>query len=105
MFRASFGQEVVQLGSKLVRATVEVYHTVRAELLPTPLKSHYTYNLRDLAAVFFGTLSAYPAAIDSREALLRLWVHELQVGLIGGGCASCTAESEQRCYSVCFATG
>ncbi|EKX31285.1 hypothetical protein GUITHDRAFT_83228, partial [Guillardia theta CCMP2712] len=35
----------------VVQATLEVFTTVSKELLPTPLKSHYTFNLRDLAKV------------------------------------------------------
>lgn len=38
----------------MVKATVEIYNTIRAELLPTPAKSHYTYNMRDLSKVFQG---------------------------------------------------
>jgi hypothetical protein len=36
----------------LVAATISTYNTLRAELLPTPAKSHYTFNLRDLSKVF-----------------------------------------------------
>jgi hypothetical protein len=36
---------------QLVRATTSVYNAIRADLLPTPSKSHYTYNLRDVARV------------------------------------------------------
>lgn len=35
----------------MVTATIEIFQTVQAELLPTPEKSHYTYNLRDLGKV------------------------------------------------------
>ncbi len=38
----------------MVKATIEMYNTIRAELLPTPAKSHYTYNMRDLSKVFQG---------------------------------------------------
>lgn len=36
----------------VVAATIELYNTIRAELLPTPDKSHYTYNMRDLSKLF-----------------------------------------------------
>lgn len=41
-------------GAPLVKATLEIYDTIRAQLLPTPAKSHYTYNMRDLSKVFQG---------------------------------------------------
>jgi dynein heavy chain len=34
-----------------VAATTLMYNAIRADLLPTPSKSHYTYNLRDVAKV------------------------------------------------------
>lgn len=33
-------------------------------MLPTPLKSHYTFNLRDLSKVFQGMLMANPQKIE-----------------------------------------
>ena len=44
--------------NKLVVATNTVYTTITTELLPTPAKSHYTFNLRDLSKVFQGMLMA-----------------------------------------------
>ena len=52
------------LCDKLTKATIEVYKTVTTQLLPTPAKSHYTFNLRDLSKVFQGMLMADPAKID-----------------------------------------
>uniref|UniRef100_A0A9L0J1V5 Dynein axonemal heavy chain 1 n=1 Tax=Equus asinus TaxID=9793 RepID=A0A9L0J1V5_EQUAS len=54
----------------LVEATIMVYSTITSQLLPTPAKSHYTFNLRDLSKVFQGMLMANPVQ------LLRLWYHE-----------------------------
>lgn len=35
---------------------IEIYENVRAGLLPTPAKTHYTYNLRDLSKLVQGIL-------------------------------------------------
>jgi hypothetical protein len=35
-----------------VGATLDVYESVQKHLLPTPTKSHYTFNLRDVSKVF-----------------------------------------------------
>nr|XP_012140860.1 PREDICTED: dynein heavy chain 1, axonemal [Megachile rotundata] len=56
--------------------TLNVYSTICKELLPTPHKSHYTFNLRDLSKVFQGMLMMNPAKIEISETLLRLWYHE-----------------------------
>ena len=36
----------------VVDSTIEVYMRISQELLPTPAKSHYTFNLRDVSKVF-----------------------------------------------------
>ncbi|XP_004864511.1 dynein heavy chain 1, axonemal isoform X4 [Heterocephalus glaber] len=60
----------------LVEATVLVYGTITSQLLPTPAKSHYAFNLRDLSKVFQGMLMADPAKVEDKAQLLRLWYHE-----------------------------
>ena len=51
MKRAGFGVNVAKLAKPLVAASLEVYETIQRELLPTPTKSHYTFNLRDVSKV------------------------------------------------------
>ncbi|GLI63290.1 hypothetical protein VaNZ11_006196 [Volvox africanus] len=73
--RARLPEEVRAKGNALVKATLEIYNTIRAQLLPTPDKSHYTYNMRDLSKVFQGVQSIGVPVPDAR-ALTRLWAHE-----------------------------
>uniref|UniRef100_A0A8C2TLH0 Dynein axonemal heavy chain 1 n=1 Tax=Coturnix japonica TaxID=93934 RepID=A0A8C2TLH0_COTJA len=60
---------VKDLNKPLVDATIYVYLTITSQLLPTPTKSHYTFNLRDLSKVFQGMLMAQPSDIKVSPAI------------------------------------
>jgi dynein heavy chain len=45
-------------------------------LLPTPAKTHYTFNLRDLSKVVMGLLSADSKTVTEPADLVKLWIHE-----------------------------
>ncbi|GLD91881.1 hypothetical protein PINS_up000414 [Pythium insidiosum] len=75
-FLSSFPSDVAKLGEPMVLASIKVYATICRELLPTPAKSHYTFNLRDLAKVFQGVLMGDNRKITDSDGLIRLWVHE-----------------------------
>ena len=52
-----FGLDVKRaLLKPMVEGSIEVYLRVSQELLPTPARAHYTFNLRDLSKVFQGIL-------------------------------------------------
>jgi len=72
----SFVGEVKTSCSSIVNATIEIYTTICAELLPTPSKSHYTFNLRDIAKVVQGTMQSTPKSVASSKDIVRLWAHE-----------------------------
>ena len=55
-----------------------MFQTVSLELLPTPSKSHYTFNLRDLANVVQGVLNTSPSECASETDIFRLWTHEVR---------------------------
>ncbi|CAM9936766.1 unnamed protein product [Ectocarpus sp. 6 AP-2014] len=64
------------LTEPLVAASVKIYERIASELLPTPAKSHYTFNLRDLSKVFQGLLMVKAEHADTKDKFLRLWCHE-----------------------------
>lgn len=73
---SSFDDEIKPLAEPVAAATVDVFNAIAAELLPTPSKSHYLFNTRDLAKVIQGVMQATRQYYDSKEALLQLWCHE-----------------------------
>ena len=73
---ADFEDEVKPLGDQVTQASIAIYRAVSVELLPTPAKSHYLFNTRDLAKIVQGVMQASKQFYDSRESLLQLWCHE-----------------------------
>ena len=43
-----------KMAYSIVKSTIDIYFKVAKDLLPTPSKCHYTFNLRDVAKVFQG---------------------------------------------------
>jgi dynein heavy chain len=48
-----------------------------SELLPTPAKSHYLFNLRDLAKVVFGICMSEKEKVQNVDLMSKLWIHEV----------------------------
>mmetsp|Transcript_44398 Transcript_44398/g.32455 ORF Transcript_44398/g.32455 Transcript_44398/m.32455 type:complete len:160 (-) Transcript_44398:616-1095(-) len=60
----------------IIKASVEIYAKTIKDFLPTPTKSHYTFNLRDLSKVIQGMLMINLEYLDSKDLLVYLWTHE-----------------------------
>ncbi|XP_045510942.1 dynein axonemal heavy chain 7 [Colias croceus] len=71
-----FSKEFDPCIDELVAGTLEVYKQCRLNLLPTPSKSHYTFNLRDFSRVILGVLLSVPEVTPDLQSIKRLWVHE-----------------------------
>ena len=67
---------LLHLTGGIVGASVAMYRAVSLEMLPTPAKSHYTFNLRDLSKVFQGMMMVQGAELPDKDSLLKLWLHE-----------------------------
>jgi dynein heavy chain, axonemal len=46
------------------------------ELFPTPKKSHYLFNMRDMNKVFIGIGNATHLGVRTDLEMIKLWVHE-----------------------------
>jgi len=73
-----FVADCKMLSRQTVDASIEIYETISSEMLPTPAKSHYTFNLRDLSKVFQGVLSLKVQQCPDARTYSRLWTHECQ---------------------------
>lgn len=60
----------------MVNAAVEIYERIAKDLLPTPAKSHYVFNLRDLSKCIQGITQADSGTLREESAMLRLFYHE-----------------------------
>ncbi|KAG3198934.1 Dynein heavy chain 7, axonemal [Phytophthora cactorum] len=71
-----FIPEVKRLSEAVVSATLELYQSAMMSLLPTPKKSHYTFNLRDFSRIVQGIMLVVPNDQFNANSLVKLWVHE-----------------------------
>ncbi|XP_035385934.1 dynein heavy chain 6, axonemal [Electrophorus electricus] len=77
-FLLDFPAAVKQVGGSIVDAAVEMYRRMSVDLLPTPAKSHYVFNLRDLSKCVQGMLQCEPGSVQDQFQVVRLFCHESQ---------------------------
>jgi len=71
-----FNDEIKGMNDKLVQATINIYKRIQEDLKPTPLKSHYTFNLRDVSKVVCGMCLIEKKELTNSDVAVRLWAHE-----------------------------
>lgn len=75
-FLGDFQDVVRDSLNTIVDMTLSIYNNVATELKPTPTKSHYTFNLRDISKVFQGICSANVKTVLTVSDVVKLWCHE-----------------------------
>jgi len=77
-FFASFDPRVLELMNPMIASTIHVFKNALNDLLPTPSKSHYLFNLRDIWKVFLGLCSLTTKVANDPIIVSRCWCHEVQ---------------------------
>ncbi|XP_049903056.1 dynein axonemal heavy chain 11 [Epinephelus moara] len=71
-----FNPLVQRSAAAVVQAAISLHHKMVHSFLPTAIKFHYTFNLRDLSNIFQGILFARPDCVVESIDLALLWLHE-----------------------------
>jgi dynein heavy chain len=74
---SEFDAPVKVLSGPLTTATVELYKQVIEDYKAAPATPHYSFNMRDISKVFQGVLQSETKYYDTKDTMIRLWVHEV----------------------------
>ncbi|XP_054988433.1 dynein axonemal heavy chain 17 [Sorex araneus] len=69
---------VQRLSGQLVASALALHQKVTTTFLPTAIKFHYIFNLRDLSNIFQGILFSTAELLKTPLDLVRLWLHEAE---------------------------
>ncbi|TKS79999.1 Dynein heavy chain 11, axonemal [Collichthys lucidus] len=74
--QGGFSYGVSRSVGTLIQAAICLHQKVSQNFLPTAIRFHYIFNLRDLSNIFQGILFALPESIRYPMDLVHLWLHE-----------------------------
>ncbi|EAA13034.3 AGAP011441-PA [Anopheles gambiae str. PEST] len=74
--KGGHASDVINMVNMIVNATLDTYQFACAKLLPTPAKSHYIFNLRDVLRVISGCSMLKRESVESKKIFPKLWLHE-----------------------------
>lgn len=68
--------DVILPVQQIVNATLFVFKESCTSLRPTPAKSHYIFNLRDVSRVCLGCSLLRKESVDNKKVYAKIWFHE-----------------------------
>jgi len=70
-------EDIKKLSDGLTQSMIGLYNSIleKDAYLPTPMKCHYIFNLRDVSKIF-EAISKVKGPFYTREYFIKLWVHE-----------------------------
>ncbi|XP_065549401.1 dynein axonemal heavy chain 9 isoform X2 [Lathamus discolor] len=71
-----FPGAVQKSAQQLLTLALRLHQKVAATFLPTAIKFHYVFNLRDFSNIFQGLLFSTPECLKQPQDLLKLYLHE-----------------------------
>ncbi|XP_033960741.1 dynein axonemal heavy chain 11 [Pseudochaenichthys georgianus] len=74
--QGGFSYGVSRSVGTLMQAAICLHQKISQNFLPTAIRFHYIFNLRDLSNMFQGILFALPESIRYPTDLVNLWLHE-----------------------------
>ncbi|NXH56730.1 DYH9 protein, partial [Rhabdornis inornatus] len=72
----NFSEAVQKSAQQLIALALGLHRKVAATFLPTAVKFHYIFNLRDFSNIFQGLLFSTPECLKQPQDLLKLYLHE-----------------------------
>ncbi|NXG00742.1 DYH9 protein, partial [Sakesphorus luctuosus] len=72
----SFSEAVQKSAQQLIALALGLHRRVATTFLPTAVKFHYVFNLRDFSNIFQGLLFSTPECLKEPQDLLKLYLHE-----------------------------
>ncbi|XP_062336891.1 dynein axonemal heavy chain 11 [Osmerus eperlanus] len=74
--QGGFSYGVSRSVGTLIQAAICLHQKISQNFLPTAIRFHYIFNLRDLSNIFQGILFALPECVRYPIDLVHLWLHE-----------------------------
>ncbi|BES91272.1 dynein heavy chain [Nesidiocoris tenuis] len=71
-----FASQVIKMVDTVIQLAIQMHLRMQQTFLPTAIKFHYTFTLRDLSNIFQAMILTSPECIPDAGGFVRIWMHE-----------------------------